>query len=85
MEHHDPQAPEWPDSLLIQELQTLRHELRIPLKILIYTLTQCVCASSGKAEILDRATGAIVQREDAHYDAQQDGYIHEGGRLCDLT
>ena len=77
----DPHVTVWPDSLIISELRALRPQLRTPLKILIYKLTQTQGVWSEKAEILERAAGALLSLEDAYYDAQyaeDEGYLHEG-------
>jgi hypothetical protein len=77
----DPHVTVWPDSLIISELRALRPQLRTPLKILIYKLTQTQGVWSEKAAILEQAAGALISLEDAYYDAQSaedEGYLHEG-------
>lgn len=77
----DPHVTVWPDSLIISELRALRPQLRTPLKILIYKLTQTQGVWSEKAEILERAAGALISLENHYYDAQyaeDEGYLHEG-------
>lgn len=74
----DRAAVAWPDGFTLDQMRSLKHELRTPLRILICKLAECCCETSEKSRILESATADVVRSENAHYEADSQEFVHEG-------